>query len=149
MIKAIAASKANEREWHKRFLHLRTHGEWFKPATELLAAIKEAVDHEEIPPDARESQINIRISLTEKAQLQANAERAGKKLAPFLRDLGLSNGNVVATAPQPKGQGGAGTTGSSVPVAEPEALATEIAKLKGQGMTTPVATREAKKQREA
>lgn len=31
-----------EREWHKRFRHLRTHGEWFRPADELLDAIASA-----------------------------------------------------------------------------------------------------------
>ena len=30
-----------EKEFHKRFAHLRQHGEWFTPAPELLEFIKE------------------------------------------------------------------------------------------------------------
>ena len=29
------------KEFHKRFAHLRQHGEWFTPAPELLEFIKE------------------------------------------------------------------------------------------------------------
>lgn len=40
-----SGTQAQEREWHDRFRHLRRHGEWFKETPELIAAIKEAVDH--------------------------------------------------------------------------------------------------------
>src|SRR5580693_1206330 len=39
LLGVVSGSYKTEQEYHARFRHLRTHGEWFKAETELLNAI--------------------------------------------------------------------------------------------------------------
>lgn len=121
----------------------------------------------------RDKLIQIRCHDAERDVIQANAKKAGKKVGPFLRDLGLSNGGTGFGDSQAKAERVGTSVPSSAPVAEPRnqgsgpqlpdagtyppvykepppiprevQLETLITQLKGQGMTTRVATQEAKK----
>lgn len=116
----------------------------------------------------RDKLIQIRCHDAELNVIQANAKKAGKKVGPFLRDLGLSNGDAAFGDSQAKAERVGTSVPRSVPVAEPpvpprpqpegdeidfshvvkdavDRLPAEITKLKGQGMTTRVATQEAKR----
>lgn len=42
VLATIAGSPVDERAFHRRFQHLRHHGEWFTPAHDLLAVIEAA-----------------------------------------------------------------------------------------------------------
>lgn len=121
-----------------------------------------------------DTQINFRLSSLDKTQIEANAKKAGKKVGPFLRDLGLDFGThlQIGVPSEPRNQGSGPqlpdggvyppvAESSDVPVegavgavltaegairkATEDDIAQLVTQLKGQGMTTRVATQEAKK----
>lgn len=97
---------------------------------------------------AKDTQVQIRLSQDLKEKLKQKGNMSGYIHGLIEKDLGLSNG---------EGQGGTGEPVAAVPVAEPPVfkesppiprevqLKTLITQLKGQGMTTRVATQEAKR----
>lgn len=49
VIRCSGAARGDEKAIHQKFAEYRSHGEWFRPAPELLAYIEaEAVDYEEL-----------------------------------------------------------------------------------------------------
>jgi hypothetical protein len=64
-----------EKEVHDRFAHLRTHGEWFRPDTNLLLFIENAIDLGYDPPvKPKVSERDFRVrSLFPKLQKYSNA----------------------------------------------------------------------------
>lgn len=62
LIGAVPGDEDDEKSLHERFAHLRVKGEWFKPADELLAYIRqEAQTHK---PDHETVQTAIRLPAT-------------------------------------------------------------------------------------
>jgi hypothetical protein len=94
------------------------------------------------------TQINIRLTLEQKAQLQTNAEKAQKKLGPFLRDLGLSYGDAASPDSQAKAERVAGEPAVVDPVAESQddAAGRRVQQLIGSGVSRERAERQAKRE---
>jgi|SRR5882672_5200977 len=91
----------------------------------------------------RQTQLNIRVSLEEKAQILKAAKASGMKLSEYVRSQALLKPTAVEDGLYPVRE-------EFTPAPETTSpsdidLARLTAQLKAQGMTTPVAAREAKK----
>lgn len=108
----------------------------------------------------RQTQLNIRVSLEEKAQILQAAKASGMRLSEYMRAVALGGMrevqhiqafekvNLPDTPPPTTAIGMLTDLADAFTPEAPESqvpLSQLVTKLKAQGMTTPVATREAKK----
>jgi len=89
LLGSISGNKTVEKQIHKKFSHLRVHGEWFEPADELLEFIRvEAQSHTpDVTPVERCHSIRIPMYDFEVAAAKSVAKKFGMPVTELCRWL--------------------------------------------------------------